>query len=288
LPESSFHACPDHPPASADTVVIALTAVGPGANTRSIQLVPPAECASFEGYVRADAQAGTRNSIGIIASVNCPATAARQIANNFRGAAMAEWSNVDGVLALTHGSGCGTGATGEMADTLRRTIAGYARHANFYAVLLAGLGCEVNQIDVLLKIQPVQESALLRSLVIQDLGDSARTVRQGIEIVREMLAAANTLQYGEAVAGPGLVFKGTSGYDPVLAAGQVAGGCNLICFSTGRGQFLAASRHPASNRPPIPRCPSGWRRTWTSIADLSYGARQVWPRSADKFLILQS
>ena len=35
---------------------------------------------------------------------------------------------------------------GEGMQILRRTLGGYARHVNFSAVIVLGLGCEVNQI----------------------------------------------------------------------------------------------------------------------------------------------
>jgi altronate hydrolase len=41
--------------------------------------------------------------------------------------------------------------------------------------------------------------------------------------------------YAEPIAAKGLVFMDTPGYDPVTVTGQVAGGANLICFTTGRG-----------------------------------------------------
>ena len=40
-------------------------------------------------------------------------------------------------------------SAGEGMDVLRRTLAGYARHANFAGVLVIGLGCEANQMDAL-------------------------------------------------------------------------------------------------------------------------------------------
>ena len=58
--------------------------------------------------------------------------------------------NVDGVVALTHGSGCGMDTHGDGMQLLRRTLGGYARHANFAGVLIVGLGCEANQISSLL------------------------------------------------------------------------------------------------------------------------------------------
>jgi len=41
--------------------------------------------------------------------------------------------------------------------------------------------------------------------------------------------------YAEQVTEKGFVFMDTPGYDPVGATGQVAGGANVMCFTTGRG-----------------------------------------------------
>lgn len=42
-------------------------------------------------------------------------------------------------------------------------------------------------------------------------------------------------EFAETVTEQGFVFMDTPGYDPVAVTGQVAGGCNVICFTTGRG-----------------------------------------------------
>jgi altronate hydrolase len=55
----------------------------------------------------------------------------------------------------------------------------------------------------------------------------------------------DVLEYGAPVTGPGLVFMDTPGYDPVSATGQVAGGCNLICFTTGRGSVFGCQPTPS-------------------------------------------
>ena len=89
-----------------------------------------AQPATFQGIVRADGRVATRNYIGILTSVNCSATVARMIARHFDNRLDA-WPNVDGVVALTHKSGCGMASEGEPMDVLRRTMAGYARHAEF-------------------------------------------------------------------------------------------------------------------------------------------------------------
>ncbi|MEC5406217.1 altronate dehydratase family protein [Paraburkholderia sp. MPAMCS5] len=60
-------------------------------------------------------------------------------------------------------------------------------------------------------------------------------------------------EYAEQVTQPGLVFMDTPGYDPVSATGQIAGGANMICFTTGRGSCFGSVPAPtmklASNTP---------------------------------------
>ena len=60
-------------------------------------------------------------------------------------------------------------------------------------------------------------------------------------------------EYAEPVTQHGLVFMDTPGYDPVSATGQIAGGANLICFTTGRGSCFGSVPAPtvklASNTP---------------------------------------
>ena len=95
----------------------------------------------------------TRNYIGILTSVNCSATVARMIAEHFKGGRLEKYPNVDGVVALTHKTGCGMASEGEGMEVLRRTMAGYARHPNLFAAQVIGLGCEANQINNLLSTQ---------------------------------------------------------------------------------------------------------------------------------------
>ncbi|MBM3794434.1 MAG: altronate dehydratase [Acidobacteria bacterium] len=48
----------------------------------------------------------------------------------------------------------------------------------------------------------------------------------------------DVLDYAEQIHTPGFVFMNTPGYDPVSLTGLAAGGCNLICFTTGRGSAI--------------------------------------------------
>ena len=343
-----------------------------GVDTRSL----PGSAAQFQGIVRADGRVATRNYIGILTSVNCSATVARAVADHFRRdihpEVLADYPNVDGVVALTHGAGCAVDPSGEALGLLRRTLAGYAVHPNFAAVLIIGLGCETNQIETLLETQGLQASAQLRAFTIQGIGGTSKTIAAGIAQVKALLAEANQVrrqpvsarhlvvglqcggsdgysgitanpalgnavdrlvaaggtailsetpeiygaehlltrravsrevgeklvarirwwedycqrmnaelnnnpsagnkagglttilekslgavakagssnlvdvyQYAQAVRAQGLVFMDTPGYDPVSATGQVAGGANLIAFTTGRGSAYGCAPAPS-------------------------------------------
>ncbi len=332
--------------------------------------------ATFMGIRRGDGRIATRNYIGILTSVNCSATVARAIADHFRRdthpEALAKYPNVDGVIALTHGAGCATDSAGEPLQVLRRTLGGYAKHANFASILVVGLGCETNQISGLMEQESLSTSTQFHTFNIQDTGGTKKTVAHGIELVQWLLIEANRVtrepvsaahitvglqcggsdgysgisanpalgaavdrlvrhggtailsetpeiyggehlltrravtpaiadklikrikwweqytarndqemdnnpsagnkagglttilekslgaiaksgttnltdvfEYAQPVTTKGLVFMDTPGYDPVSATGQVAGGANLICFTTGRGSAYGCAPSPS-------------------------------------------
>jgi altronate hydrolase len=136
--------------------------------------------ATFEGFVRADGTVGTRNYIGVLTSVNCSATVARRIADAFPDASLPE--GVDGVVAFTHQGGCGGSSLSVDTAVLQRTMAGYARHPNFSAVLVVGLGCEANQIPDWLAREGLEPNAGLRTLTIQEAGGTSRAIEAGVAI----------------------------------------------------------------------------------------------------------
>lgn len=51
--------------------------------------------------------------------------------------------------------------------------------------------------------------------------------------------------YAEPVTARGFTFMDTPGYDPVGVTGQVAGGCNLVLFTTGRGSAFGFKPAPS-------------------------------------------
>jgi altronate hydrolase len=334
--------------------------------------------ATFQGIVRADGRVATRNYIGILSSVNCSATVSHHIAAAFRRdpaageGLLADFPNVDGVVALTHRTGCGQAADGTGIDVLRRTMGGFAKHVNFGATFTVGLGCESNQISQIVKTQGLEMARTTSAFTIQEVGGARRTVERGIAQVRELLADVNRVQrqpvpashlvlalqcggsdgysgitanpalgvasdrlvqhggtvvlsetpetfgaehlltrravsrdvgekllalfdwwrdyvgrnggemdnnpspgnkagglttivekslgamakagstnlvdvvaYAEPIRARGFVFMDTPGYDPVSATGQVAGGANILCFTTGRGSVFGCVPAPS-------------------------------------------
>jgi altronate hydrolase len=186
--------------------------------------------ASFLGIRRADGRVATRNYIGILTSVNCSATVARMIADHFRGR-LDEYPNVDGVVALTHKTGCGMASEGEATDLLRRTIAGYARHANFFATQLVGLGCEANQINELLSAQALKRGDKLGTFTIQEKGGTRKAVEIGIARVKELLPEANKARREPLPASHlllGLQCGGSDGYSGISANPALGAAVDLL------------------------------------------------------------
>ncbi len=196
---------------------------------------PPRQHASFMGIRRADGRVATRNYIGILSSVNCSATAARAIADHFsrqnHPAALADFPQVDGVVALTHGTGCGMDTDGVGLQILQRTLAGYATHANFWGVLVVGLGCEANQINAWLAHSRLREGDTLKVFNIQDTGGTAKTVAKGIALVKDMLPRANAVQREPCSAEHitlGLQCGGSDGYSGISANPALGAAVDLL------------------------------------------------------------
>ena len=163
-----------------------------GSGAQPENVLPEAEQATFQGYVRSDGTVGTRNFLGILTTVNCSATAARQIANRMRySGILDDYGNVDGVVALTHGLGCGMAPSGEGIDVLRRVMRGYLAHPNFAGFLILGLGCEDNQVKALTEGLDLRSGLQISTGTIQEIGGTKKTVAAGIERLTAMLPVAN-------------------------------------------------------------------------------------------------
>jgi galactarate dehydratase len=207
------------------------------ADARPTPLLPEAERRTFEGYVRANGEVGTRNYIGIITSVNCSATVSRAIADAFnRGGALDAFENVDGVVALTHGTGCAISTKAEGYTYLTRTLSGYAKHPNFAGILMIGLGCETNQIEPIVEKFGLEVGPMLRTMTIQRLGGARKTVEIASEIIREMLPIANAAKRTTVpLSGLKLALQcgGSDGYSGISANPALGYAADLIVQNGG-------------------------------------------------------
>jgi altronate hydrolase len=344
-----------------------------GTEARPTAFVPEAQRQTFQGFRRASGRYGTRNYVAVLTSVNCSASAARHIARRVEeSGVLADYPNIDGVISLVHGTGCGVDVKGAAYEILRRTQWGYAMNPNVGGVLMVGLGCEAFQIPRWMKSYGITEANTFRTLTIQEVGGTTRTVEAGVRAIVEMLPEVNRAErstapaselmlalqcggsdgysgitanpalgvavdllvaqggtailsetpeiygaehllmrraasreigeklattirwwedytarhdmemnnnpspgnklgglttilekslgasakggstnlngvfaYAEPVTEKGLVFMDTPGYDPVSATGQVAGGANILCFTTGRGSAFGCKPTPS-------------------------------------------
>jgi altronate hydrolase len=146
----------------------------------------------FRGYPRANGQVGTRNYLAVISTVSCSAQTARAIAHAFPSESLAEYPNIDGVVAITHPLGCSVPIGSLSYRYLQRTLFNLTSHPNVGGVVFVSLGCEVNQMADLVK--PLQESTAVGPfLTIQEIGGIAKTIEAGVEAVRSLLPNANAV-----------------------------------------------------------------------------------------------
>lgn len=175
---------------------------------------------TFMGYARPSGQVGTRNYVGVLSSVNCSASSARMITDQFRAKALEEFPNVDGVVALTHQSGCGLVPGSVGANALVRTLRGYARHPNFGGLLVLGLGCEMVSAQSLVEGLDLPTDTIVKMLTIQEVGGVRATVRAGVDLIKEMLPVLDARRRVSAPISElvlGLNCGGSDGYSGVTA-----------------------------------------------------------------------
>jgi altronate hydrolase len=151
------------------------------------------------GYARGHGCVGTRNYIAVIATVNCSAHVCAEIARAFTPNDLVAYPNVDGIIPIVHGYGCGTFPHDLNHIYLLRTIANVARNPNIGGYLFVSLGCESNEIGgycnpgmVNLNIGAHAPYPIANTgMVIQDQGGFRKTVAAGIAAIKQMLPQVN-------------------------------------------------------------------------------------------------
>jgi len=106
---------------------------------------------TFQGYRNADGSVGTRNLLAISTTVQCVAGVLEAAIERIRRELLPEYPNVDGVVGIAHGYGCGVAIEAPGAEIPIRTLRHLTRNPNCGGeVMLLSLGCEKLQPDRLL------------------------------------------------------------------------------------------------------------------------------------------
>ncbi len=160
-----------------------------------VNYFPESQRPTFMGYRRADGGAGTRNYIALCATVNCSATVIRHIADHYnRSGILENYPNIDGVIALAHGSGCGMASSGPGYEALQRVLWGHATHPNVGAAVFVGLGCEVMQIGRMKAMFGTTGQERFHGFTIQETGGTRKTIAAGIEAITALLPTVNDVK----------------------------------------------------------------------------------------------
>ena len=187
---------------------------------------------TFMGYPRTDGKYGTRNYLGILTSVNCSGSVAKFIAEAVeREGWLKDFPNIDGVVPIVHGTGCGMSGKDEGYATLFRTLQGYARNPNFGGILLVGLGCEVLQVGNLIGLDRLRSDGNFRHMTIQDVGGTRRSIERGVAVLKEMAVMAN--EHKRKPAGlehlmVGMQCGGSDGYSGITANPALGAASDLL------------------------------------------------------------
>lgn len=143
---------------------------------------PPAHLLTFDGYLRANGEAGIRNEIWIINTVGCINKVCEALARmgegEFKG-------RVDGVYHFPHPFGCS-----QLGDDLKYTqqlLASLVVHPNAGGVLVIGLGCENNQVDDFKTFIPAEYQNKVRFLKAQETDDE---LSEGMRLIEELVEQA--------------------------------------------------------------------------------------------------
>ena len=118
--------------------------------------------------MRKDGQAGIRNYIFIIPTVQCANTSAQKIAAEAN-ALYPVSANFDGFVVLPHAYGCCQ--TGDDLLNLQKTLAGLAHNPNAAGTLFLSLGCEVNAPSVFRPVLGEVDEAAVKIMIMQEVGD---------------------------------------------------------------------------------------------------------------------
>ena len=158
---------------------------------------------TFMGYVRENGAVGIRNDIWIVNTVGCVNKVAEKIAV------------ATGACHFPHPFGCSQ--LGDDQAITQKILKGMVNHPNAAGVLVLGLGCENNNIELFRSVLGEVDERRVRFLVAQEHDDD---VAEGIRLVEELKEYANTFKRTPVSVSKlvgGLKCGGSDGYSGITA-----------------------------------------------------------------------
>ena len=164
---------------------------------------PATDVPCFMGYVRPNGDVGIRNDIFIVNTVGCVNKISERLAA------------LTGAVAFPHPFGCSQ--LGEDQAVTQRILKGIVNHPNAAGVLVLGLGCENNNIEVFKTVLGNWSPERVKFLNCQDHEDE---IAEGVRLIRELQAYADTLLRQPVPVSAlrvGLKCGGSDGYSGITA-----------------------------------------------------------------------
>ena len=169
---------------------------------------------TFMGYVRKNVDVGIRNDVCIVNTVGCVNKVAQTIAEK------------TGAKYFPHPFGCSQ--LGDDQSITQKILKGMVNHPNAAGVLVLGLGCENNNIELFKSILGEWDDERVKFLNAQDVEDD---VAEGVKIVEELKKYAETFKREEIPVSKlrvGLKCGGSDGYSGITANPLVGSFSDMI------------------------------------------------------------
>ena len=169
---------------------------------------------TFDGYIRENGEVGIRNDVWIVNTVGCVNKIAEKIAQ------------LTGAKHFPHPFGCSQ--LNEDQEVTQKILRGMVNHPNAAGVLVLGLGCENNNIDVFKEVLGEWNEKRVRFLNTQDVEDE---IEAGVAIIRELQEYAATFKKQAIPVSKlkvGLKCGGSDGFSGITANPLVGRFCDKL------------------------------------------------------------
>ncbi len=153
-------------------------------NRKEIAPAPPVPSLAVNVYERRNGEVGIRNELWVIPTVGCVNAQARAIVDAFN-RKHGDLPGIDGCYTFTHPYGCSQ--IGEDHERTKRLLQRMVKHPNAGGVLVLGLGCENNRMDVFRETLGDYDDSRTEFLIAQEVEDE---IAEGVKLLEKLYEAA--------------------------------------------------------------------------------------------------